>query len=66
MAKQALGLIETRGIVGALEAADAATKAAAVDLVEIEYADAGICTVKLLGEVADVLSSVDAGANSCC
>ncbi len=64
VAKRALGMIETLGLVGAVEAADAASKAASVQLVEIEYADAGICTVKVLGEVADVLSSVDAGSNA--
>ena len=65
MANQALGLIETQGLVGAIEAADAATKAAAVDLVEIEYTVAApsFCTVKLRGLVADVLTAVDAGAN---
>lgn len=62
MPGEALGLIETLGLVGAIEAADAAAKAAASDLVEIEYADAGICTVMIRGTVADVMASVEAGA----
>ena len=61
MANQALGLIETRGLVGALEASDAAAKAADVVIVEIEIPSAGVCTVKLVGEVADVSAAVEAG-----
>ena len=62
MALQALGMIETIGLVGSIEAADAATKAAEVSLVEIAMADAGISTVKIVGEVSAVKSAVDAGA----
>lgn len=58
----ALGLVETRGLVGALEAADAGTKAADVRLLGTERADAGLVTVKFLGEVAAVKAAVDAGA----
>lgn len=57
----ALGLIETRGLVGALEAADAGAKAANVRLLGTERADAGLVTVKFLGEVAAVKAAVDAG-----
>jgi len=59
---QALGLIETRGLVGAIEAADAGAKAASVTLVGREYADAGLVTVAFRGEVAAVKAAVDAGA----
>jgi ethanolamine utilization protein EutM len=59
---QALGLIETRGLVGAIEAADAGTKAASVTLVGREYADAGLVTVAFRGETAAVKAAVDAGA----
>ena len=52
--QEALGLIETRGLVGALEAADAGAKAANVRLLGAERADAGLVTVKFLGEVAAV------------
>jgi microcompartment protein CcmL/EutN len=55
-------LIETRGLVGAIEAADAGAKAANVRLLGTERADAGLVTVKFLGEVAAVKAAVDAGA----
>lgn len=59
---RALGLVETRGLVGAIEAADAGTKAADVVFTGREYADAGLVTVKFRGDVAAVKSAVDAGA----
>ena len=59
---EALGLVETRGLVGALEAADAGVKAADVRLLGTERADAGLVTVKFLGEVAAVKAAVDAAA----
>jgi microcompartment protein CcmL/EutN len=62
MVDYALGLIETRGLVGAIEAADAATKAADVELLGRERADAGLMTIKLRGDVAAVKAAVDAGA----
>jgi ethanolamine utilization protein EutM len=58
----ALGLIETRGLVGAIEAADAGVKAAGVRLLGMERADAGLVTIKFLGDVAAVKAAVDAGA----
>jgi ethanolamine utilization protein EutM len=61
-AQDALGLIETRGLVGALEAADAGAKAANVRLLGMERADAGLVTVKYIGEVAAVKAAVDAAA----
>lgn len=62
MAKKALGMIETRGLAAALEASDAAAKAADITVMEIEIPSAGVCTVKIVGEVGDVYSAVDAGA----
>lgn len=62
MLEYALGLIETRGLVGAIEAADAMTKAAEVTLIGKERADAGLITVKIKGDVASVRAAVDAGA----
>lgn len=62
MLEYALGLIETRGLVGAIEAADAMMKAAEVTLVGKERADAGLMTVKIIGDVAAVRAAVDAGA----
>lgn len=58
----ALGLIETKGLVGAIEAADAMVKAANVKLVSKEKITAALVTVKIIGEVAAVKSAVDAGA----
>lgn len=62
MLDYALGLIETRGLIGAIEAADAATKAADVELLGRERADAGLMTIKIRGDVAAVRAAVDAGA----
>ena len=59
---RALGLIETKGLVGAIEASDAAVKAADAVLAQIEYTVPGLVTVKLRGEVADVKAAVDAGS----
>ncbi|MBI4553219.1 MAG: BMC domain-containing protein [Candidatus Latescibacteria bacterium] len=55
-------MIETRGYVGALTAADAALKAANVTLLGSERVDAGLMTITLCGEVAAVQSAVAAGA----
>ncbi len=59
---QALGLIETKGLIGAIEAADAMSKAANVKLVGKEKITAGLVTVKIVGDVAAVKAAVDAGA----
>jgi len=60
--EQALGLIETRGLVGAIEAADAGLKAAPVSLLGSERVDAALVTVLFAGDVASVKAAVDAGA----
>ena len=62
MAIEALGLVETRGLVGAIEASDAMVKAANVVLVRKEYIGAGYVTVMVRGDVAAVKASTDAGA----
>lgn len=62
MLDYALGLIETRGLIGAIEAADAATKAAEVKLVGKEKIRGGFVTIKVIGDVAAVKAAVDAGA----
>lgn len=59
---KALGLIEVIGYVAAIEAADAAEKAADVALIGVEKVTGGIVTVKLVGDVAAVKAAVDAGA----
>ncbi|MFA5804450.1 MAG: BMC domain-containing protein [Melioribacteraceae bacterium] len=58
----ALGLIETKGLIGAIEAADAMLKAANVKLVSKEKITDALVTVKIIGETAAVKSAVDAGA----
>lgn len=60
----ALGLVETRGLVGAIEAADAMLKAADVRLLEKTLATGGLVTITVAGEVAAVQSAVDAAAAS--
>lgn len=62
MYERALGLIETRGLIGALEAADAMVKAAQVKLMGTETTIAAMITVKVVGEVGAVKAAVDAGA----
>jgi len=64
MKNSALGLIETYGFVGAVEAADAALKAAEVSVVDLVKVKGGIMTLTLQGEVSAVKASVDAGAAS--
>lgn len=59
---EALGFVETRGLVAALEAADAMLKSARVSLVGIEKTDAAMMTVQVKGETAAVQAAVDAGA----
>ena len=58
----ALGMIETKGLVGAIEAADAMTKAANVTLVGKEQIGSGLVTVMVRGDVGAVKAAVDAGA----
>ena len=62
MAQEALGMVETRGLTAAIEAADAMTKAAEVALVGTEKIGSGLVTVMVRGDVGAVKSAVDAGA----
>ena len=62
MSQEALGLVETRGLIGAVEAADAMVKAANVVLVGKEYIGAGYVTVMVRGDVGAVKAATDAGA----
>ena len=64
MTLEALGMIETRGLVGAIEAADAMVKAANVTLVGKEYIGAGYVTVMVRGDVGSVKAAVDAGSEA--
>lgn len=58
----ALGMIETKGLIGAIEAADAMVKAANVYLVGKEYIGGGLVTVMVRGDVGAVKAATDAGA----
>src|SRR5512142_198115 len=58
----ALGMVETRGLVGAVEAADAMVKAANVKLIGSEYIGGGFVTVMVRGDVGAVKAATDAGA----
>ncbi len=59
---KALGLVETRGLVAAIEAADAMVKASNVTLIGKEVTRPALITIKIVGDVAAVKASVDAGA----
>lgn len=62
MIDYALGLVETKGLIGAIEAADAMVKTANVVLVGKERTDPAMITVKIVGDTAAVRSAVEAGA----
>lgn len=59
---EALGMIETKGLVGAIEAADAMTKSANVTLIGYEKIGSGLVTVMVRGDVGAVKAATDAGA----
>jgi len=60
--QRALGLVETKGLIASIEAADAMLKASNVTLIGKEVVKAGLVTIAVVGDVAAVKSSVDAGA----
>lgn len=62
--QMALGMIETRGLVGAIEAADAMVKAASVTIVGQTKAGGGLVTTLVRGEVGAVKAATDAGATA--
>ena len=64
MTQEALGMIETRGLIAAIEAADAMCKAANVTLVGTEKIGSGLVTVMVRGDVGAVKSAVESGAAS--
>lgn len=64
MRSEALGMVETKGLVGAIEAADAMVKAANVILVGYEKIGSGLVTVMVRGDVGAVKAATDAGANA--
>ena len=64
MGFEALGMVETRGLVAAIEAADAMLKAANVDLVGTEKIGSGLVSVMVRGDVGAVKAAVDAGSSA--
>ncbi|MBV7271326.1 ethanolamine utilization microcompartment protein EutM [Clostridium sp. PL3] len=62
MATEALGMIETKGLVGSVEAADAMVKAANVHLIGKVHVGGGLVTVMVRGDVGAVKAATDAGA----
>ncbi len=64
MAQSAIGLIETQGLVGVIEAADTAAKAADVQLLGIERIGGGLVSLRLCGDVASVQAAVQAAAEA--
>ena len=64
MAQQAIGMIETKGLIAAVEATDAALKAADVKFVAQDKVGSGYVSVTLQGDVAAVKAAVDAGADA--
>ena len=64
MAHEALGMVETRGLVASVEAADAMVKAADVVLVGTEKIGSGLVTVMVRGDVGAVKAATEVGANA--
>ncbi len=64
MAPQAIGMIETKGLIGCVEACDAALKAANVKFVRQDKVGSGYVSITLEGDVAAVKAAVDAGADA--
>ena len=64
MAQQAIGMIETKGLIGAVEALDAALKAANVKFVRQDKVGSGLVAITVEGDVAAVKAAVDAGAEA--
>ncbi|MBO0446937.1 BMC domain-containing protein [Enterococcus ureilyticus] len=62
MKHDALGMVETKGMIGSIEAADAMVKAANVSLIGKEFVGGGIVTVMVRGDVGAVKAATDAGA----
>lgn len=64
MSQEALGMVETRGLTAAIEAADAMTKAAEVVLIGTEKIGSGLVTVMVRGDVGAVKAAVEAGTQA--
>ena len=66
MKQEALGMVETRGLVAAIEAADAMVKAADVTLIGTEKIGSGLITVMVQGDVGAVKAATEVGADAAC
>ena len=64
MAQEALGMVETRGLVAAIEAADSMLKAANVELIGTEKIGSGLVSVMVRGDVGAVKAAVEAGGQA--
>ncbi len=64
MASQAIGMIETKGLVALVQATDAMLKAASVEFVGWKKVGSGLCSVYVRGDVGSVRAAVDAGATA--
>jgi ethanolamine utilization protein EutM len=64
MAQQAMGMVETKGLVALIEATDAMVKSANVEMLGWDKVGAGMVTAFVTGDVAAVKAAVDAGANA--
>jgi ethanolamine utilization protein EutM len=64
MAQQALGMVETKGLVALIEASDAMLKAANVEMIGWDKVGSGMVTSFVVGDVAAVKAAVDAGADA--
>ena len=64
MAQEALGMVETRGLVAAIEAADAMVKAANVELIGTEKIGSGLVSVMVRGDVGAVKAATEVGGNA--
>ena len=64
MSLEALGMVETKGLVGSIEAADAMSKAADVEVVKVQDIGGGYVTVMVSGDVGSVQAAVSAGSEA--
>jgi len=64
MASQAIGMIETKGLVALVQATDAMLKAASVEFLGWKKVGSGLCSVYVRGDVGSVRAAVDAGASA--
>ncbi len=64
MINEALGIVETRSLVSALEAADTMVKTSSVTIIDIEFVGSGVVAVSVVGDVAAVQAAVNSGSDA--